>query len=382
METYQNRSTLAHAGMRTAGRGHLADHVRKMQALYRGELNGILIHFCGLPVNRSTRAVPPPPSFKRPLPLPDYKQSLVNKQAGLRAVAGFEDDFPSTHGVRPGSIYGGYFGASVMQTEASVWSEPLPDLYDRLDSIRWDPSNPWVKYELEALSWLRDHAPAEIAISNCDSYGPMDIAEALRGPDLYLDFYERPNDLQRLLQRCGEFKVEHFSRKRTLNTHIDNGFICWQGFWTPLDCCSITDDAATNYSREFFDEFSRPVIQSVVERLGGKFEMHLEGSAAHILDSVATMPGLVLLQYTNNPKWPRGIDMIDTLKSKLGKIPSKVLLTPQEFRDCLCQKLLPLNWIYDVGIDAEHMDACVQSPEEAEELRRLAAEYGGSGSRG
>lgn len=102
---------------------------------------------------------------------------------------------------------------------------------------------------------------------------------------------------------------------------------------------------------------------------------HLEGSAIHVLDELLMIKGIILLQYTNNPKWPRGIEMIDHLKSRLGSIPAKILLTPSEFRSAIAQRLLPGNWIYDVGYDSEHLDEYVHDADEALELYALARAY-------
>jgi hypothetical protein len=103
--------------------------------------------------------------------------------------------------------------------------------------------------------------------------------------------------------------------------------------------------------------------------------MHLEGSAFHILDQINSIEGLLLLEYTNNPKWPRGITMMDALRSKLGNMPLKLLLIKQEFLDGTQQGLLTGNCIYAVGYDAEHLTDAIESPEEAQVIMRKAREY-------
>ena len=80
------------------------------------------------------------------------------------------------------------------------------------------------------------------------------------------------------------------------------------------------------------------------------------------------MPKL-LLATTNRGK-------VREYRSLLSGLPFK-LLTPDEFHDAVRQRLLPLNWIYDIGVDAENMEAYVKDPEEATEIRRMAAEYRG-----
>jgi hypothetical protein len=156
---------------------------------------------------------------------------------------------------------------------------------------------------------------------------------------------------------------------------VEGGHINWQGFWVPDSCFSLTADAATNYSPQIFQEFTIPAINRIVQSVGGTFDMHLEGSAFHILDQINSIEGLLLLEYTNNPKWPRGIAMMDALRSKLGDMPLKLLLTKQEFLDGMQQGLLTGNCIYAVGYDAEHLTDAIESPEEAQGIMRKAREY-------
>lgn len=308
---------------------------------------------------------------------PDARRMIAEEQSCLAQMRALPCDFCPSTNPRKGTMYPGYFCEKNIRIDEnySIACEPIPDLYDQLDGIVHNDGNPWLKWLYDAVACYGDNMPPDCAQSVASSFGPMDVAETLRGSAIFYDFYERPDDLKLLLDRCVDFLAVHYERCRSLLRHVDGGFFSWQGFWIPDNCCSITEDAATNYSAAFFREFSVPAIRKLTARLGGLFEMHLEGSAIHILDELLDMKGLVLLQYTNNPKWPRGIAMIDRLKSKLGDIPAKILLTPSEFREAIKQRLLPGNWIYDIGCDSEHLDEYVRDADEAVELHALARAY-------
>ncbi|MFA7329336.1 MAG: hypothetical protein WC081_07540, partial [Candidatus Ratteibacteria bacterium] len=253
----------------------IENHARKMKALFRNQLrDGIVVHFVypsgvlGTAFSNFSRGE------TECLKIPDYRDYLKEVPGLIEESNRYADDFCPLLGVRRDSIYSGYFGGEVLRNGSNIWSTPIPDLYENLVRLPGGPDNPWRKWETDAMDWLRGRLTNDIALKNSCSYGPTDVAEALRGTGIYMDFYERPDALRKLLGICADFLVDHYSRCRELATHVNDGFFSWQGFWVPLDCCSITDDAATNYSPDFFEEFSLPAIKSVVDRLGGRFEMH------------------------------------------------------------------------------------------------------------
>lgn len=54
---------------------------------------------------------------------------------------------------------------------------------------------------IEHLEYYRDAVPRDVLISTSPD-GPFSIAELLRGPDFYVDLYDRPDRARRLLDIC------------------------------------------------------------------------------------------------------------------------------------------------------------------------------------
>ncbi len=71
--------------------------------------------------------------------------------------------------------------------------------------------------------------------------------------------------------------------------------------------------------------------------------MHLECSSIHIADRLKKINGLMLLQYTNNPKRPGGIAMMDVLHSKFVDMPLKLLVPGQKLYDGIRKKTWQKN---------------------------------------
>lgn len=344
-------------------------HVRKMRALYARQLQDDIL----VEINN-----PPPPGLPSPNRFyPDTEKMFAAEMGRHQVRKQFKDDFfPSVSPGNVGMLLPAFLGATpVFSPETGqLWVEPIPDLYDQLDKIEFDSRNRWLRETLERCDTYRAHLPEDCLLV-CTTQGPDDVVKGLRGTDLFFDFIDRPQDVQVLFARVADFLVEYRRQMLGRVTKVEDGHINWQGFWVPNTCFSMTVDEATNYSPEMFDAFTAPAITRIVQAVGGAFDIHLEGSAFHVLDSVANLPGLQLLEYTNNPKWPRGIDMLDRLRSRLGDLPLKLLLTKQEFLEGMRQRILPGNCIYAVGYDVEHLTDAIASPEEAREIMREVRAY-------
>jgi hypothetical protein len=347
----------------------LRAHVARMKALYARELKReILVTFNNPPPKGTTS----PGKF-----YPDTGKMFAAEMLRHAVRRQFVDDFfPSTEPWNTGMLIPAFLGAEPVYTRetGNLWVEPVPDLYDRLDEIRFDENNRWLRATLERYEYYRARLPEDCLLS-ISTQGPDDTAKGLRSTDLYYDFADRPEAVKLLFMRAAQFLVQYRRRMLEVASRVAGGHINWQGFWVPDSCFSLTADAATNYSPQMFEEFTVPAINYLVEASGGFFDLHLEGSAMHILDRVKKINGLLLLQYTNNPKLPRGIEMMDALRSKLGDLPLFLLLTKREFLEGMQQKILTGNCVYAVGYDAEHLEDAVESPEEAAEIMRQAGEY-------
>jgi hypothetical protein len=344
-------------------------HVAKMKALYARNLkHEILVHFNN----------PPPEGLPSPAEFYPDTEKMFSAQMQRHAVRRqFVDDFfPSVSPWNVGMLIPSFLGAEpkYTKTTGNLWTEPVPELLMSLDSLEYDESNRWLQESIGRYEFYRARLPADCLLALV-THGPDDVAKELLGEAFYTDLVDRPELVKALFRRVAAFLVQYRQRMLALVNHVEGGHINWQGFWVPDNCFSLTADVATNYSPQMFQEFTVPAIQWIVKTVGGAFDMHLEGSAIHILDQVKSISGLLLLQYTNNPKWPRGLAMMDTLRSSLGDVPLYLLLTKQEFRDGMRERLLTGNCIYDVGYDAEHLTDAVASPEEAQALLRKAREY-------
>ena len=340
------------------------EHVKKMKALFSEDMKDqILIHFCSPPAQSTAKFFPDIVKM--------FDAEMYNHEIRKQFV---DDFFPSNHPFY-GNPYTGFMGGEIESDGHNIWSLPIDNIYNCLDAVKYNENNPWLAKFISAIEYYKQHKSDDFLISSPPAWGADDIAETLRGQNIYYDFYDSPEDLKELLRRCADFILDFHQRMLELIDHIDDGYIGWEGWWTPDNCISVTSDASTNYSPEMFEKFILPMINYTVNKAGGRCWMHLEGSSIHIIDSLKKVNGLMLLQYTNNPKWARGIDMMDVLRSKFRDLPLKLLISRQEFYDGIRQKTLIGNCIYDVGYDAENLKDYVKTPKEANEIMLMAREY-------
>jgi uroporphyrinogen-III decarboxylase len=102
------------------------------------------------------------------------------------------------------------------------------------------------------------------------SIGVFTLATDLRGPDIYLDTYARPEFLRELLRIVTDKVIGRHRWLQSLG--------CLTGAGTGL-----VDDASSNLSPWLYREFVVPCVLRVVEAIGRPLRIHVDGPADHLL---------------------------------------------------------------------------------------------------
>jgi hypothetical protein len=76
--------------------------------------------------------------------------------------------------------------------------------YARLPELRFDPANRWVRRNREMLEFWQAHNDGSCLLNTHMHFGPLDLANALRGNALFTDFYDYPDEVAALLDLCTE----------------------------------------------------------------------------------------------------------------------------------------------------------------------------------
>lgn len=98
----------------------------------------------------------------------------------------------------------------VQFAEWTSWAEhPLAGStgYERLNEIVYDRRNRRVQRMFEMVNYWRERAHRPYLIAGHYHFSPLDLANALRGDELFTDFYDVPDEVRALLDRCTEVTI-------------------------------------------------------------------------------------------------------------------------------------------------------------------------------
>jgi hypothetical protein len=128
-----------------------------------------------------------------------------------------------------------------------------------------------------------------------DLQGPLDTCELLWGSQLFLDLYDDPDRVARLLHLVTETYLS-FMREWQRIAPACNGYsVHWS--MVHRGRIMLRDDSAMNLSAEMFDTFVAPYDGRLLRELGGG-AIHFCGKGDHYLSKATALPGVNAIHMT------------------------------------------------------------------------------------
>jgi len=216
------------------------------------------------------------------------------------------DDLPYTIRANFGcGVVASLFGARVEQVEDNPpWVrhfEGLEDFARVLDRDPCDLSQGWCPRVIERMELYRSVLEGYPTLQRCvrivlpDLQGPIDTAELLRGSELYLDFYERPETLRRVLTAVATAQVHLARRLSDLITDGPEGFSHQHAIMLSGRIL-VRDDSAIMVSADMYQEHIAPHDEFVLRALGGG-GIHSCGNLNHLVDAMLSLPSIRSLDF-------------------------------------------------------------------------------------
>ena len=191
----------------------------------------------------------------------------------------------------------------------SSWTDPILESLDRTAKIQLDCNKKWCKIVLESYRYLHDVSEGKYMIM-AGAYGPVDLAQMLRGPDIYTDFYDFPEQVKTFLFQCADV-LRDFQEKIWDYVKLrDQGEILW-GMYISIPSLALSIDGSCMVSRELFEEFELPAIIRQFRGIPGVIHTHLLGR--HLLPSLITLDNVRVIDVGTDPNTPRCMDIVDEL---------------------------------------------------------------------
>jgi uroporphyrinogen-III decarboxylase len=170
----------------------------------------------------------------------------------------------------------------------------------------------------------------------------------LRGNDIFIDFFDNPEQTHKLLDFCTDaIKWSMDNQKKVIGSFFD-GVITGMDVWLPGNSMGrLSEDTSSLCSPDNYREYGMPYTARLLENYRHTF-MHTHASGIHNISNIASIDGIDVIEISNDPKSPRAIEIYKKLENVLnGKI-VVVSITPDEIKENLefLKKNRTIIWYY------------------------------------
>jgi len=246
------------------------------------------------------------------------------------------------------AAFAGFLGADVSFEYGIGWAHPFLENYDQIDTLRFDPDNPWILRQMEACRYFVTHAMGKFPVCETETIDGLNFVEALRGSHAYTDVYDEPEGVHRLLKFSSDFNIRIIDKQREIlapNLYYHDGVFSMFRTWLPGEAVWISVDAYGNCSPKIFREFGSPYLQRMMDYYGGGW-VHVHSHALHNLTEIIKLKNLVGIEIADDPNAPSGFQQLQKIKKITGDIPLQVDCNAEEFLRAMQSHTLPGNVMY------------------------------------
>jgi hypothetical protein len=210
-------------------------------------------------------------------------------------------------------VHSAYFtGADVIMGAETSWTHPWLADWGMLDDLCMDENNCWFRKIIEGFGYLKEFQSGDYCISGFSNAGPGDMANAIRGNDLFTDLYDEPEMVYTLLDKCADAAIWlEEAVRNTAGIASAEGSVT-ANCWFSQHSLYLSEDFWDLCAPEQYEAFGERYTQKIIGHFGGAF-IHHHAKGAHIHASLAKLKGLSLLEQSWDPSCSRPVDRLDEL---------------------------------------------------------------------
>jgi hypothetical protein len=241
--------------------------------------------------------------------------------------------------------------ARYVGTRLHTWGEPVKPLIEDYDLFNWElpeERNEWLQRYLAAYRYMVRRGPNGFALNWSAEMLAMNLAVQLRGAErAYLDMYDEPENLQRLLDYSYDLHLYLFGRVQEIvaahnaTLYGDHPLAQYRVDRQP----NQSVDAYSVCRRGVLRQFGATQLARFMQTVGGG-NLHIHQNGRHIIEEIAEIPGWREVRFTDGGNWEKTFDLRWEMRRRMKDIPIVIRCEEQEFLQALASRDLPGNTRY------------------------------------
>jgi hypothetical protein len=263
-----------------------------------------------------------------------YRQFIERKADAVRYFMEYtkeldNDYIPAVSPDMGAGVNSGWFsGAEVIMGEDTSWVHPVILEWGDLGKLRVDESNRWVCLLKEMVRCSVDICDGGYVPGTFPHFGPGDMANALRGNELFYDIYDEPEMVHALMDKCADATIWLERELRRIAGTIEGGNVT-ANMWFPGPAPYLSEDFTDLCSADSFREFGFKYTQKMLDALGGAY-IHHHAKGYHVHKEIAALKGLRTLEISLDPNGPKPAEHLEELFDLNGSVPLMIRCSAQD----------------------------------------------------
>lgn len=253
-------------------------------------------------------------------------------------------------GVNPGigvGLASSYFsGNDITIGKDTSWVHPAITDWEKLDELELSEDNKWYRLLEQMTKRIMELNDGDYAPSSYCFFAPSDMSNALRGNELFYDYFDNPEKVHKLMDKSAEAIIWLRKKLHEITGFVEGGSVT-ADMWIPGNAPYMSEDSADLCSAEIYREFCAKYTQKVINEFGGAY-IHHHAKGEHIHKEIAKLNGLKVLEISLDPNCPRPIDKLSKIYEWNNGIPLQTRCTAQDVYEKIeelkkCRTILMLN---------------------------------------
>ena len=298
---------------------------KRTEAFYNGTSGKALIHIKGCRENNiEFNEIKPLNYYKFPEDRDRYLDLRAeNDYLYARFHERFDDDYiPSTcpwYGI---AEHTAFIGGEVDFTKDTSYNHQMcKESIEEYKNLKLDKENLWIKLVAGGIKYMNEKWGEYIPVRLRGADGPSDIANIVRGNELFYDIYDSPEALDGLLKFCADAVNFTLDLQRENATKINGGYINGFCTWMKGKCIGhISEDFSTMLSPELYEKYFFKHLKYCVKD-GDSAMLHVHSVGHKILPLFTKVDKIKIYELSSDPNAMRAVDFYRTYQKELqGKV--------------------------------------------------------------
>ncbi len=214
-----------------------------------------------------------------------------------------------------------FIGGSVEFSDTTSWHKQVLTNYDKMSILKLEEDNVWLRAVVDGIAYMKEKLAGKAAVKLRGGSCPLDIANALRGNDLFTDFFDDADKVHELLEFCTTAEKWTLDRQLEAAGDFYGGVISGFDVWLPgRSVGHLAEDTSCLCSPDIYAEFGLPYTKKLLDGYDCAF-MHTHALGRHSIGHIASIEKIKFIEISNDPNCERAIEIYkkleDVLKDKI-----------------------------------------------------------------